>query len=155
VISLLQAGSVEPVPERGAMALCRADGLIVFAGSGFNHLLQQEWPDWKGPRLPQTLQLSLASVGAAGFTGATIAVSMTRLGEMLFLRASRPSPLMQLSRRELSVARLYGLGHSYKEIARQLDVSPATVRNFLQRIYVKLEIRDKAELAALVARADG
>ena len=51
-----------------------------------------------------------------------------------------------LSRRELDVAQHYAQGQSYKEIARDLDVSPSTMRNHLASIYRKLEINNKAQL---------
>lgn len=53
-----------------------------------------------------------------------------------------------LSQRELEVARHYAQGQSYKEIARELDVSPATIRNHIASIYQKLEINNKAQLVS-------
>ena len=53
-----------------------------------------------------------------------------------------------LSRRELEVARHYSRGQSYKEIARELDVAPSTIRNHLASIYQKLEINSKAQLVS-------
>ena len=91
-------------------------------------------------------------LGVPGYTGSSIQVAIIRTGDSLFLKASRLCVLQRLSRRELAVAQLYGQGVSHKEVARHLEIAPATVRNFLQRIYTKLEITDKAELAALVAR---
>lgn len=149
-LALLQAGATEPAAERGAMALCCDSGMIAFAGSGFNQLLQQEWPGWKGPKLPKALQ----GIGPAGFAGKAITLSATVVGKLLFLRARRLSPLRLLSPRELEVATLYAHGHSHKEVAQRLGISPATVRVFLQRIYAKVNIGDKSELAAMVATVD-
>lgn len=149
-LALLQAGATEPAAERGAMALCCDSGMIVFAGSGFNQLLREEWPGWKEPKLPKALQ----GIGPAGFAGKAITVSAAAVGKLLFLRARRLSPLRLLSPRELEVAMLYAHGHSHKEVAQQLGISPATVRVFLQRIYSKVNIGDKSELAAMVATVD-
>lgn len=44
------------------------------------------------------------------------------------------------------MAQHYARGQSYKEIARELDVSPSTIRNHLASIYQKLEINNKAQL---------
>jgi len=52
-----------------------------------------------------------------------------------------------LSKRELTVTEHYASGQSYKEIARELGVSPSTVRNHIASIYRKLEISNKAQLA--------
>ena len=51
-------------------------------------------------------------------------------------------------------AEAFGSGGSYKEIARQLDLSPATVRFYLRTIYEKLQVRDKGELASLLRQED-
>jgi DNA-binding CsgD family transcriptional regulator len=61
------------------------------------------------------------------------------------------SLLHRLSHRELEVARLYGQGRQYKEIGLALNISPATVRNFLARIYTKLGIDNKVDLISLLS----
>ena len=52
----------------------------------------------------------------------------------------------ELSGREDQIARLYVDGLSYKEIARDLEISPATVRTHLNTIYRKLEVSSRIEL---------
>lgn len=52
-----------------------------------------------------------------------------------------------LSPREREIADAYVGGASYKEIARRIDLSPATVRTHLRTIYRKLEVASKLELA--------
>ena len=69
-----------------------------------------------------------------------------------FLRGEQRSPLRTLTPRECTAATLYAEGRSYKEIARDMGISPATVRNFLQHTYSKLHVRDKAELAGILLR---
>ncbi len=51
-----------------------------------------------------------------------------------------------LSNREREVAEAYAEGQSYKEIARSLNLSPATVRTHLRTVYRKLEVTSKLEL---------
>ncbi|MBK3565996.1 MULTISPECIES: AAA family ATPase [unclassified Streptomyces] len=64
----------------------------------------------------------------------------------------RPAPdLMPLTRRELEVARLVGTGRRTREVAETLRVSPRTIEVHLSRIYRKLEIGSRAELARLMA----
>lgn len=149
----LQQAGLSTAQNRSATAIARADGLVSYASDAFIHLLQSEWPDVRTfARLPRPLHESLLRVGSAGFSGKTLNVSVARLGELMFLRAQVCPPVTQLSPREAAVAALYSRGYSYKEIARQLDIAPATVRNFLQRIYAKLDIDNKAELATLLAQ---
>ena len=64
------------------------------------------------------------------------------------------SRLDVLTPRETAVAEAFGRGSSYKEIARQLDLSPATIRFYLRAIYEKLQVRDKGELASLLRQEE-
>ena len=68
----------------------------------------------------------------------------------LFLTEDLTRPL--LSRRETTVAELYAAGKSYKQIARRLHVSPATVRNQIASVFRKLEVHSKAQLGMQLAR---
>jgi len=58
-----------------------------------------------------------------------------------------------LSRREKVVAECYTTGQTYKQIAAQLYIAPATVRNHLAAIYRKLGVSNKAELIRVVAES--
>lgn len=51
----------------------------------------------------------------------------------------------RLTPREADVLPLLALGYSNKEIARQLHVSPDTVKDHLARLYAKLEVSDRTE----------
>ena len=55
-----------------------------------------------------------------------------------------------LSPRELEVARMASQGLSSKEIARRLYLSPRTVDNHLQRVYTKLGVTGRDDLAVLL-----
>lgn len=55
-----------------------------------------------------------------------------------------------LSRREIEVARRYSRGLSYKEIANELSIAPATVRTHINTVYRKLEINNKLALAEFI-----
>ncbi|KOV61152.1 hypothetical protein ADK64_28580 [Streptomyces sp. MMG1121] len=65
----------------------------------------------------------------------------------------RSAPLGELTDREREVADLAGKGLRTKDIAKALELSPRTVDVHLNRIYRKLEIRSRAELAHLIATA--
>jgi DNA-binding CsgD family transcriptional regulator len=58
-----------------------------------------------------------------------------------------------LTEREVDVVRWLLRGYPAKAIARQLAISPETVRNHLKNIYPKLKIGSHAELFALFFRA--
>ena len=67
-------------------------------------------------------------------------------------RSSQPAPraLDLLAPRELQIARLAAEGLSNREIGQQLYLSHRTVSNHLYRIFPKLGITSRAELAAVV-----
>ncbi|MCP5083326.1 MAG: GAF domain-containing protein [Alphaproteobacteria bacterium] len=58
-----------------------------------------------------------------------------------------------LSKREQEVADAYAAGQSYKEIARELGLSPTTVRSHLRTVYSKLGVTSKIELAQFLTDA--
>jgi len=64
----------------------------------------------------------------------------------------RPAPLHQLGPQELQVALLVAEGSTNREVAAALFVSPKTVEFHLGKVYRKLGVRSRTELARLVAQ---
>ncbi len=60
-------------------------------------------------------------------------------------------PIETLSKREAEVAAAYADGASYKVIARDLGISPTTVRSHLRTVYGKLNVTSKIALAQALA----
>ena len=58
-----------------------------------------------------------------------------------------PEARDQLTAQELQIAQLAAEGHSNREIGQKLFVSPRTVSTHLYRIYPKLGISARGELA--------
>ena len=77
-------------------------------------------------------------------------LTLNRVGEQLILSLQAPSPSTALAPRERSAALLFAAGHSYKEIARMLALSPATVRTYLRNCYLQLGVRSKVELGSIL-----
>jgi DNA-binding NarL/FixJ family response regulator len=75
-------------------------------------------------------------------------VTVTKVTEF-FARSSikGPSPLEQLSDRELQVLQLIGHGQSTRQIARALHVDIKTVETYRSRIKIKLNLAGATELA--------
>jgi HD-GYP domain-containing protein (c-di-GMP phosphodiesterase class II) len=70
-------------------------------------------------------------------------------------RGARPrQPTVRLSAREIDVLRSIGRGASNKEAARELDLSPSTVRTHVESVFRKLECSTRAA-ATLKASALG
>ena len=56
-----------------------------------------------------------------------------------------------LTPQERAVAGLVARGHSNREVAAEMFLSPKTIQYHLTRIYMKLGIRTRSELAAYQA----
>jgi len=141
----------QPVPdtERRTLALVDREGMIYNADPGLQALLQTEFSGWSGPRLPAAMAAVLCNSASAAFRGRHLAAVVVRmLDDGLRLVRVRPiSRADDLSAREREVAARFAHGHSHKEIAQALGISPATVRNQLQNAYLKLCVRSKVALA--------
>jgi DNA-binding CsgD family transcriptional regulator len=130
-------------PSRNlALAVCDQRGTLHCAERGFVDLLLGEWPDWSGP-LPVT-------VDARGHEGKHLQIDASAVGDLFLLAARARTPLAQLSPRENDVAQGFGEGKTYKEIARDLGLSPNTVRHHIRAIYHKLGVNDKTRIAHLL-----
>lgn len=138
-----------------ARAICDKKGVLYNASQGFEELMLAEWPDWHGPRLPDVLLDTLSGEGRRQYAGHGVVGTIKALNDMLLLSVRRKSPVDQLSPRELEVARHFGRGMDYREIADELHIAPVTVRNHLQAIYAKLGVSNKMEMAHIVVEAEG
>jgi DNA-binding CsgD family transcriptional regulator len=98
----------------------------------------------------ESLQAALAvfdSLGARLWSDKARA-ELARIGG----RAPAPGGLTPTEER---VAALVAAGHTYREVADELFISPKTVQWNLSKIYRKLGIRSRGELAARLAQQDG
>ena len=64
---------------------------------------------------------------------------------------STPQPLRDLTDRERQIVWLVCPGHTNKVIARKLQVREGTIKSHLHAIYLKLGIKNRADLTALFA----
>lgn len=73
-------------------------------------------------------------------------------GRHVILAYTESRPTVPLSKRERRVAELLARGCSHKRIADQLDVSIGTVASYAHRIFKKLNVQGRVELARALAR---
>lgn len=66
----------------------------------------------------------------------------------------RPVPSGALTPREVEIVRLVGKGLGNKEIARRLCLSVATVRSHLTKVYEKIGLVSRVELALYAAQSE-
>ncbi len=135
--------TLEGPEQRLALAVCDGVGVLQSTEPAFVELLLAEWPDWAGPSLP-------AMVKPTGYDGDRLRIDARQVNDLFLLTARYRCAMEQLTSRENTVARLFGQGRTYKEIARELGMSPHTVRHHLRAIYTKLGISGKAGIAHLL-----
>ncbi|MBB1245257.1 response regulator transcription factor [Streptomyces durbertensis] len=75
------------------------------------------------------------------------AVTLRLLSNLDHGSAAEPSPA-PLSERELEVVRLVAQGRTNQEIAAELHISLSTVKTHLTSVQLKLEVRNRVEIAA-------
>jgi len=127
-------------------ALARLNGRLVYAGPALCELLYAQWPEWDGITLPAEVITRFKGL-PCNLRLSDGAINISARGELIWLvRASSSPATPLLSPRERRVAHLFAGGHSYKEIARLLKLSPATVRTYLRDAYVRLGVRNKVQL---------
>jgi two-component system, NarL family, nitrate/nitrite response regulator NarL len=80
--------------------------------------------------------------------GETVLAPTVQSALMRAVRDRREKPQTVLSPREGEVLRFLAAGLSAPQIARELHLSPSTVKTHLQRLYERLEVGDRAAAVA-------
>jgi len=89
----------------------------------------------------------------------TAAVISVHLGDQVLCNeAARwfldDAPLTRLTQRESEVLRMVAKGASNPEIATHLQLGQKTVRNYVSRLYQKLDLTNRAQIATFAVHAD-
>jgi DNA-binding CsgD family transcriptional regulator len=132
------------------IAVSNFQGCVCFVQPEAITMLQQEWAQWAPPMLPQELMELVGQNRNGTYVGSAVQVTASQQGNLLYLRISARRALPSvLSAAERRVAGLAAQGLQYKEIARELGISPATVRNQLHAVYRKLGLSDRNGLVRM------
>ena len=131
-----------------AWALADERGYLREVSQAFITRIRREWPAWQGSRLPDLMAECV--IRCVSFTGHDLVVEVTRREGFRFLEARTLSALERLAPREKEVTERYARGMTHGEIAMELSLSPATVRNHIARCFKKLGVNNKTELVNLV-----
>lgn len=144
----LQAEKTRVTPEARRWVIIVTDpaGYLHFAEPGALPLLNEEWPGMRSDRLPEASMSGL--LGSRPFEGVRIVIIPSPVGRMLFLKVRARTIVDCLTPRERTIASRIAQGLTHKEIARELGLAPATVRNQIQDIHERLDVRNNAQLIA-------
>ncbi len=135
------------------VALLSQRGVVQAADPLFGELLLREWAQWPGGQLPPELKIHLSGQRVWRHVGRFISLDLEARGDLVVATARHRGPSSLLSPREHAVALQFAQGRSYKEVAKALDLAPATVRHHLRQVYAKLGIQDKGAIAWALSRS--
>lgn len=135
---------------RGVVSgICSTVGDLLGDHPDFAQLIASEFPGWAPPRLPPVLMDALEQQGS--WRQGRLVIHTYPVADVIFLTARISNEIDKLTAREMTIAKEAAEGFSYKEIARSLGVSPATIRAHLHNIYGKLEINNKTALSRAIS----
>ncbi|MGF6554416.1 DNA-binding CsgD family transcriptional regulator [Pseudomonas sp. S30_BP2TU TE3576] len=129
--------------------IARLDGSLLYVGARLCAAIQRELPGWSGSTLPVEVVAQLSKAPCVIRLG-RCALTLSPNAEHVILSLEAPSGGDGLAPRERTAAMLFAAGHSYKEIAKLLALSPATVRTYLRNCYLQLGVKSKVELGSVL-----
>ena len=140
--------------ETGRLLVNR-QGRVLASTAPARRLIRDRWSGWTAHTLPEALIAPAGPIG--GRQPATQGLHVERrelaargVGTLLGLTLRPLAPIDRLTPREREIAEEIARGRTHKEIARNLGLSPATIRNHTQAILAKLGLHNKAMLASVI-----
>ncbi|WP_343729543.1 helix-turn-helix transcriptional regulator [Duganella sp.] len=134
------------------LAVADAQGQLYYLGRRIGDALARDCDDWQGTTLPRSVTAAFAHLPCSVTLGGAKLV-LAPADSLVAITLAGAGQRAQLTPRELSAALLYARGQSYKEIAREMGLTPSTVRTYLRDVYSSLGVSNKIELAAALAHA--
>jgi len=136
---------IEEREAGGAAAVVDKEGAFYEVQPRFLDLLEKHFKGKRLNRLP-------FPVPAPGETRTVdgLCVKAEPVGDLSCILVWEAGPLDRLTQRERETVFAVTQGLSFKQAARKIGVAPSTVANHLYRIYRKLGVNSRSELASLV-----
>ncbi|MGH8461110.1 MAG: response regulator transcription factor [Stenotrophobium sp.] len=132
-------------PAHCAAAVVDQEGSFHQVQPRFLDLLEKHYPG----RDPYSLPFALPEPGSPALLG-DLCIQTQRSAETFIVFLWPAGPLDRLTPREREIVHAVAQGLSFKQAAKRIGVAPSTVANHLYRVYRKLGVYSRTELAALV-----
>ncbi len=131
-------------------AICDAAGIYHVVGTGFLDILEYQTGIQQQQKFPFAIVENENE--KYSYNQGNLHISQVKLGDLFRLTIRLKNHLDDLSSREKQVVAGICQGNTFKQIAKNLALSPSTVSNHLYRIYLKLGINSRSELVALAKK---
>jgi DNA-binding CsgD family transcriptional regulator len=142
---LSELSQTTTIKQENISALCDVKGIY--------HCVTQQFFDVLDEHMPltshQTFPIDSFKTNNH-FVQGNLNFSLKKIGELFKISIRVINQLDTLTAREKEVIEGVCHGKTFKQIAKELTLSPSTVSNHLYRIYIKLGINTRSELIALV-----
>jgi len=140
----------------GHPILCaNGEGRLIFASPEAHEIIREYWKDWNGEHLPEELLRDRPGrqgiLPSHGMAAVRRTLEQPDADPITYVSLREAGLRDRLTPRELDVAVRIARGGTYKEIARDLGLAPATVRNHTRAILSKARVNNKAALGDLLA----
>lgn len=132
-------------PQGAAAAVVDRSGSFHEAQPRFLDLLEERFPTRAIGELP----FPVPQPGQTQ-TFQDLMLRCESLGDLLLIIVWPAGPLDRLTPREREIVNCVAQGLSFKQAAKKIGVAPSTVANHLYRVYRKLGVYSRTELASLV-----
>jgi DNA-binding CsgD family transcriptional regulator len=131
------------------IAVIDRQGNIIVAEREFWSLHNREWPA-SGERRLSSAVLRWIWSDDSELKMPSVVLHKHPFGQVTLVSLRERVASDLLTSREASIAQAYADGRSYKEIARDLGISPATARAHIRAIYSKLDVQHKGGLTSRI-----
>jgi len=139
------ASEVKQSTQLDKFAICDSAGIYHAVESGFLDIIEYHTGAQHHQKLPFILKGN-----DKNYSVGKLQISQAKLGDLYRISLHIKNKLDDLSDREKQVVAGICQGNTFKQIAKNLGLSPSTVSNHLYRIYLKLGINSRSELVQLV-----
>ncbi|RRJ82470.1 response regulator transcription factor [Aestuariirhabdus litorea] len=143
---LLHLDRHQPANPGSVTALCDRHGIYHEVQQDFLDCMEQCFPGKAASRLPFEIDRGEVELAQQGYC-----LQREPIGELFCIDVWPRGPLDGLTLRERQVVDAICRGQTFKASARELGLSPSTISNHLYRIYHKLGVASRHELATLMA----